>query len=178
MPSIRFRRSAATTLSTVALSAVLGFAACASGQAAGPQGVASVTVAPNAHTLAFATSVQLAVTLKDAAGSVLSDRAVTWSSSDTAVVTISATGLAVGVGVGAATISANYEGMIGAASVTVSPITFASIGTSHGLIKKRSYDFFAKPYLLQRQLYGEQKNKIGRHFLENPNRLEKWFISW
>jgi hypothetical protein len=35
--------------------------------------------------------------------------------------------------------------------------------------KKGGDDFFAKPFLLQRQVYGEQTNKTGRYFLEKKN---------
>jgi uncharacterized protein YjdB len=41
--------------------------------------------------------VRLVATVKDASGNVLTDRVVTWASSDPAVATVSGTGLATGV---------------------------------------------------------------------------------
>jgi len=54
--------------------------------------VASVQVSPTDATLAMGTGLQLQVTLKDASGATLSGRSVTWSSSNTAVATVSVGG--------------------------------------------------------------------------------------
>src|SRR5207302_5110684 len=70
---------------------------------------------------------QLTATLKDAAGNVLLGRAVTWTSSNTGVTTVSGTGLVIGVAAGSATITATSEGVRGTAAVT---ITAASSGGS------------------------------------------------
>ena len=52
-----------------------------------PAPVASVAVTPAAATVGVGTTVQLTVTIKDAAGSVLTGRAVTWATSPGAVAT-------------------------------------------------------------------------------------------
>ncbi len=85
----------------------------------GPQPVASVTVSAPQSTLVAGKTEQLSATLKDASGNVLTGRTVTWSSSDTLVARISASGLAAGVLPGTATITATSESQTGTAALTV-----------------------------------------------------------
>ena len=85
------------------------------------QPVASVTVTPHADTLLVGDTVRLAATVKDSAGHMLTDRAITWTSSNPSVATVSATGLVTGVGANptATTISATAENVSGSAVVLV-----------------------------------------------------------
>src|SRR5438445_460839 len=92
--------------------------------------VASVVVSPATANVLVGTTTQLTATPKDAAGSVLTGRAVAWTSSSVAVATVSATGLVTGVAVGAATITATSEGQSGTAAVTVSTVPVASVVVS------------------------------------------------
>src|SRR3989442_1032265 len=92
--------------------------------------VASVTVSPTAPNMYVGGTVQLTATPKDAAGNVLSGRVITWTSSNAAIATVSATGLVTGVAVGAATITATSEGQSGTAAVTVSSVPVASVTVS------------------------------------------------
>src|SRR6266851_5374280 len=94
---------------------------------AGPPAVASVTVAPSPGTLPVGSTAQLTATTKDAAGNVLTGRTVTWATSNPAVTTVNSTGLATGVSAGQATITATSEGQSGAAAITVSALTFATV---------------------------------------------------
>jgi uncharacterized protein YjdB len=87
--------------------------------AAPPVPVATVSVTPATASVVIGQTVQLAATPKDANGNTLSGRVVTWSSSNAAVATVSATGLVTGVSAGAATITAMSEGKTGTASITV-----------------------------------------------------------
>src|SRR3989454_2119008 len=89
--------------------------------------VASVTVTPTAATVVVAGTVQLTATTKDANGSVLTGRVVTWASGNPGVATVSATGLVTGVAQGQATITAASEGQQGTAAVTVIPVPVASV---------------------------------------------------
>ena len=89
-------------------------------QAVAPAPVASVTVSPASVTLAAGATQQLSATLRDAAGTILTGRAITWQSSMPSVATVSASGLATAVSAGNATISATSEGRSGTASITVS----------------------------------------------------------
>ncbi len=82
--------------------------------------VKTVTVSPPTATVALGQTVQLTATLRDASGSVLTGRTVTWSSSNLAVATVSASGLVTAGAVASqATITATSEGQSGAATVTV-----------------------------------------------------------
>jgi hypothetical protein len=89
--------------------------------------VASVTVSPAAASVAVGASVQLAATLKDASGNVLTGRTITWTTNNAAIATVSGTGLVSSVAAGSATITATSEGQIGSAAVTVSVSTGASL---------------------------------------------------
>ncbi len=81
--------------------------------------VASVTVSPPTATVEVDQTVQLTATPKDANGSPLTGRTVTWSSSATAVANVNGSGLVTGRASGAATITATSEGQRGTAEVTV-----------------------------------------------------------
>src|SRR2546425_4885011 len=88
--------------------------------------VASVTVSPASASLAVAATQQLSATLKDAIGTILTDRAVTWTSSNPAAATVSASGLVTALAAGSATISATSEGGQGTPMVSVTtppPVT-------------------------------------------------------
>jgi hypothetical protein len=57
--------------------------------------------------------------LKDASGSTLSGRTVTWVSSDPAVATVTHTGVATAVGLGTSTLTATSEGISGSTTINV-----------------------------------------------------------
>jgi hypothetical protein len=81
--------------------------------------VATITVTPASSTLAPGGAVQLQAAIQDEAGGTLSDREITWSSSDNAVATVSSTGLVTGVAAGSATVTVASEGKSGTAAVLV-----------------------------------------------------------
>src|SRR5207247_310288 len=84
-----------------------------------PVPVASVTVSPATASVPAGQTVQLTATLKDANGNTLTGRTVTWSSDNTAVATVSRSGLVSGVVAGAATITATSEAKTGTSAITV-----------------------------------------------------------
>ncbi len=87
------------------------------------QPVATVEVTPNnGNFVAVGGTLQFTATVKAADGSVLVGRPVTWTTSNAAVATVSATGLVTGVAPGTATITATSEGVSGTATVTVTPV--------------------------------------------------------
>ena len=92
--------------------------------------VASVAVSPTSASVSVGQTVQLAATPKDANGNPLTGRTVTWSSGNTAVATVSASGLVTGVSAGAATITAASEGQSGSAAITVTSVPVASVAVS------------------------------------------------
>src|SRR2546422_5814550 len=87
--------------------------------------VASVTVTPAPATVAIGQTVQLTATPKDANGNVLTGRVVIWASDNTAVATVSSTGLVTGVTQGQATITATSETKSGTAAVAVVSLMLA-----------------------------------------------------
>jgi uncharacterized protein YjdB len=89
--------------------------------------VATVTVTPAPLSMSVGQTTQLAATLKDASGNVLNGRAVTWSSSNAGVATVSSSGLVTGVAAGPTTITAASEGKSGTAAVTISNVAVGSV---------------------------------------------------
>lgn len=81
--------------------------------------VASVTVTSAATSVVRGQTIQYTATTRDASNNVLTGRAVTWSSDNTAIATVSATGVVTGVAVGSTTIRATSEGIQGTRVVTV-----------------------------------------------------------
>jgi uncharacterized protein YjdB len=86
-----------------------------------PVPVASVSVSPPSATLEPAQALTLTAEVRDANDAVVTDRVVTWASSNTAVATVSATGVVTAVAPGTATITATSETQSGSATITVQP---------------------------------------------------------
>jgi len=107
-------------------------AACggSGGSTAPPAPVVSVTVTPGTATVVGGGTLQLTATLKDAAGTVLAGRTVTWASSDIAVATVAIAGLMKGVAPGSVTITATSEGQSGMATITVN-LVFAEVSAGN-----------------------------------------------
>ncbi|TMJ02801.1 MAG: hypothetical protein E6H01_06260, partial [Bacillati bacterium ANGP1] len=84
--------------------------------------VASVTVTPATASISTGQTVQLTGTPKDASGTALTGRVVTWATSNAGVATVSGSGLVTGVAAGSATITATSEGKNGTAALTVTAV--------------------------------------------------------
>ena len=84
--------------------------------------VASVQVTPGTVNLIVGGTQQMATTVRDSVGTAITGRVVNWTSSNTAVATISATGLVTAVTVGTATLTASVDGAIGTALLAVGPL--------------------------------------------------------
>lgn len=83
-----------------------------------PPAVAVVEVTPASVTIDVGKAAQLSVETRGEDGAVL-DRPVTWSSADPSIATVDQNGRVKGVSGGTATISAESEGVVGSATVTV-----------------------------------------------------------
>src|SRR5205807_589553 len=93
--------------------------------------VAAVTVSPAAPTVQVGQTAQLTATPRDANGTPLSGRAVTWASNNTAVAMVNGSGLVTAGAVGSATITATSAGQSGTAAITVTaPTGQLAIGDS------------------------------------------------
>jgi uncharacterized protein YjdB len=86
-----------------------------------PVPVVAVEVSPATATLTVGATLQLLAATLDPDDDVLTGRVITWSSSDSTKVKVSASGLATAVASGIATVTATSEGKSGAAVIIVSP---------------------------------------------------------
>jgi hypothetical protein len=84
-----------------------------------PEPIASIAVTPVDDTLLAGETVQLAVTMRDAGGAIVTDRQVTWSSTSPNVASVSNSGLVTAVDDGVATISASADGRSATATIRV-----------------------------------------------------------
>ena len=91
-----------------------------------PAAVASVVLTPATVSVPVGGSVTLAAVPQDASGVSLADRPVRWSATGPAV-TVSESGLVVGIVPGTAVVRAEVEGQVGSATVTVTPAAVAEI---------------------------------------------------
>jgi uncharacterized protein YjdB len=92
--------------------------------------VATVTVTPHNPSITAGLTLQLVAVTKDASGTTLSGRTITWSSSNSGVATVSASGLVTALAAGTATITATSEGISGTTDVTVTapaPVPVATV---------------------------------------------------
>lgn len=89
--------------------------------------VETVAVTPSPASVSVGQSGQLAVVLTAAGGTELPGRTVAWATSDAAIATVDGGGLATGVAVGHATITATSEGKTGSTELTVSNIPVALV---------------------------------------------------
>jgi uncharacterized protein YjdB len=89
--------------------------------------VGSVTVLPTSANVQRGATTVLTATVKDVTGAVATDRQVTWSTSNTAVASVSATGVVTGNAIGVATITASSGGRSGSAAITVVPVPVGSV---------------------------------------------------
>ena len=97
-----------------------------------PVPVASVTLSPTTISVVAGASITLTAETRDASGTALPGRSISWSTSAPAVATVSATGVVTGVAAGSATITATSEGKSATATVTVTPIPVASVTVTPG----------------------------------------------
>jgi uncharacterized protein YjdB len=81
--------------------------------------IASVTISPSLASVNVAWTSTLTATARNANGNAIPGVQFTWSSSNTSVATVSATGVVTGVAPGSVTISASAGGKTGTSSITV-----------------------------------------------------------
>ncbi|MDF2774549.1 MAG: Protein TolB [Geminicoccaceae bacterium] len=158
---LRERRVAAHAIMSALLLVLI---ACSDANApVTPPPVASVSVSPSAAGLSVGQTVELQATLKDASGKVLTGRPIQWSTSSTAVATVSSAGVVTAVSEGVATISARSEGKTGQAQVTVARVPVARVAISPtGLVLHA----------------GESRQLAAVAYDADDNVLEGRFVQW
>lgn len=92
-----------------------------------PIPVASVVVTPDSSDVAVGSTRPLAAATRDAVGATLAGRIVTWTSSNTAMATVSSAGVVTGVLPGTVTITATSETRVGTARVRITPTSLTTI---------------------------------------------------
>jgi uncharacterized protein YjdB len=92
--------------------------------------VATVELTPSSGTVSVGATVQFEAVAKNAVGAALPGTSFDWSSSDTDVAEVDTGGLVLGVGAGAAIITAAADGIEATAAVTVSSVPVASVEIS------------------------------------------------
>jgi hypothetical protein len=97
--------------------------------------VATVTISPAAPTVAVLATTQLTAAVADSLGTALTGRAITWSSSNSAVATVSTTGLVSGLAVGTTLITATSEGKSASVTLTVIPNTALTFTVSGRVVE-------------------------------------------
>jgi alpha-tubulin suppressor-like RCC1 family protein len=90
--------------------------------------VSSIVIDPDSLEMVVGESVSLTAVLRDVMGARLFQRAVTWRSTDPAVVSVGESGDVLARGVGAAVLSGSVEGLLGQASVATELVTFNAMG--------------------------------------------------
>src|SRR5436190_178758 len=95
-----------------------------------PVAVAAVTISPSSATIFVGSSAQLTAVPKDSAGNALVGRVVTWGSSNSAVATVSGSGLVTAAALGSAAVTATSEGKSSSATITVASVPVASVTVS------------------------------------------------
>lgn len=112
-----------------AVSMILLTAACGD-SATGPGAVFIVIVDPVAVTLHPGATRMLTATPLDAHGAQVPNKIIVWTTSDTAVATVSAAGFVTAKAVGGVTITATSDGVYGVAGITVTITPVASVSVS------------------------------------------------
>jgi uncharacterized protein YjdB len=95
-----------------------------------PPPVASVTVAPAGGTLRVGAALEVKATTRDKQGGILTDRPVSWTSSDPAVLGVTSAGALTAYAPGTVVITASSEGITGTATFSVTAMPIGSITVS------------------------------------------------
>ena len=90
--------------------------------------VASVAITPaGSQTVPQGLTLQLAATLRDGSGNILTGRTVSWTTSNAGIATVSSGGLVTGAALGSVQITAECEGVTSSVTVNVQPRPVATV---------------------------------------------------
>jgi uncharacterized protein YjdB len=96
-----------------------------------PAAVATVAVTAPTASLTVGATTQLTATTRDASGTTLTGRTVTWASANGSLASVSGTGLVTAIGPGGpVNVTATSEGVSGSVAITVTPIPVATVSVT------------------------------------------------
>ncbi|HVH10526.1 MAG TPA: alkaline phosphatase family protein, partial [Gemmatimonadales bacterium] len=146
--------------------------------------VASVAVTPATATITVGQTVQLTATPRDASGNPVTGRVVTWSTSDTTIALVNASGLVTGRVAGTATITATSEGKSGTATITVAASTGGASFDHIFIVMEENNDYLSvttssMPYLtglaaqggLATRYYADTHPSIGNYLMLSSGQI-------
>jgi uncharacterized protein YjdB len=107
--------------------------------------VASVTMSKSSATLATGETLQLVATAKDASGNTLTGRTVTWTSSSSAVASVSSSGLVQAITVGSTSVKATIDGVSGTTAITDTATASTSGGSTGGGTTTTHAGYYVSP---------------------------------
>jgi hypothetical protein len=109
--------------------AILVYAACSGGGAAGPAVVTTVAVTTAPTQISVNETAQASAIVKDQNGNALTGKTITWESLNPSVATVSSTGIIKGVAAGTATIRGTVESVSGTVGIiVVAPVAVCNTG--------------------------------------------------
>lgn len=99
-----------------------------------PAPVATVTLTPDYRPVAVGTTYPLTLTLRDVDNGVLSNRVVVWTTSNSAIATVSSTGVVTGVANGLVIITATSEGKSGTTHIGITGAFDSALADGVGVV--------------------------------------------
>lgn len=96
----------------------------------GPPKIATLNLSPGSTTMLLGQSLTFVATPRSAKGEALTNRSITWNSSNAAVATVSTGGTVTTTALGSASITATSEGVNGVAQITVIPVPVSRVTVS------------------------------------------------
>src|SRR5215212_8083655 len=126
MPSALYQVIRTTALACLAVLPLV-VAACGGNESTGPLAAASVAIEPDSISLTIGSSRQLAATVRDRKGTLLTGGTVVWSTVDAGLVAVSPAGVVTALSTGRAVIAATSGGKVGEAVVRVDVVPVARV---------------------------------------------------
>ena len=128
-----------------------------------PVGAQLVTVDPPSATIEIGQTRAFTATPRDGSGAPMSGRTVTWKSSNTAVATVSGSGVVTAVARGTASVTATADGKSGSATVTVVLPAVESVSVSPNVV------------ILEKK---KQRDLVATVRLANGETSRDWEVTW
>ncbi len=134
MPSLRTRRIRAVIVTAVLAGTLAACAACAAGTPTDTRRVALIELSPAQITTFAGSTVPLTIQLQDISGNAVRSAPVFWSSSDTAVASVSSNGVVVTRIPGVVSVAASASGVSAVSQITVIEVVVVTVAPASATI--------------------------------------------